>query len=297
MGLSPEDLTAKHIELIQKADVLIGGKRHLSCFEDHPGEKIPITKELSLLTEYIKSNMDQKAIAVLASGDPLYYGIGHFLITALDPEYIDIYPNISAVSAAFSRIKESWHDAHIISLHGRDEGDESLSTVLAEKDKIAFFTDKIRNPAWLAKKIIESQKSEAFKMCVLEQLGTKSEKVAWYTPEEAVGQQYSDPNLVILKRSQKPEVRSQKSKVRIPLPGNPDHFFVHEQGLITKSEIRAITLSKLRLEPGQILWDLVREAAQYQLKHQGLSDTERFMQLKRIPGGLNISGRIKKILT
>lgn len=295
MGLSPEDLTAKHLELIQKADILIAGKRHLSYFEDHPGEKIPITKELSLLTEYIKANMNQKAIVILASGDPLYYGIGHFLTTALDPEYIDIYPNISAVSAAFSRIKESWHDAHIISLHGRDEKDEDLSSVLARKDKIALFTDKIRNPAWVAKKIIEiqesgvgSQKPEEFKICVLEQLGTESEKVAWYTPEQAAEKQFSDPNLVILKRNQesvssyqlavstyqlpvtnsqppiansKPPIANRQPPIANSQPptaniGYPDHLFVHEQGLITKAEIRAITLSKLRLEPGHILWDL-----------------------------------------
>ena len=267
MGLSTEDLTAKHLELIKKADILIAGKRHLSCFEDHPGEKMLITKELSLLTEYIKANMNHKAIVVLASGDPLYYGIGHFLTAALNPEYIDIYPNISAISAGFSRIKESWHDANIISLHGRDKEDESLSAALAEKDKIAVFTDKKRNPAWLAKKIIEfqasgvrSQKSESLKMCVLEQLGTESEKVAWYTPEEAAEKQFSDPNLVILKRNQESVTSYQLPVTSYKQPtaniGYPDHLFIHEQGLITKSEIRAITLSKLRLEPGHVLWDL-----------------------------------------
>jgi len=97
-------------------------------------------------------------------------------------------------------------------------------------------------------------------MCVLEQLGTESEKVAWYTPEEAAEKQFSDPNLVILKRNQESVTSYQLPVTSYKQPtaniGYPDHLFIHEQGLITKSEIRAITLSKLRLEPGHVLWDL-----------------------------------------
>ena len=84
MGLSPDDLTAGHLELINHADILIGGKRHLDCFKDLPAQKIDISKNLKKIITFIKDKAKNSStdfsIVVLASGDPLYFGIGSFLI-------------------------------------------------------------------------------------------------------------------------------------------------------------------------------------------------------------------------
>ena len=88
-------------------------------------------------------------------------------------------------------------------------------------------------------------------MCVLENLGDSSEKFGWYTLSEAAGLKFADPNMVILKRS------TGGVKEKMPLfPGAPDSWYDHQKGLITKSEIRVISLSKLRLSTEHILWDL-----------------------------------------
>ncbi|ETR69237.1 MAG: hypothetical protein OMM_09778, partial [Candidatus Magnetoglobus multicellularis str. Araruama] len=72
-----------------------------------------ISQKLEVL---IKEN---KRITVLGSGDPLFYGIGTYLSKQFGKDKVRIYPNITSVSGAFSRIKESWHDAKVISFHGR----------------------------------------------------------------------------------------------------------------------------------------------------------------------------------
>jgi precorrin-6Y C5,15-methyltransferase (decarboxylating) len=86
---------------------------------------------------------------------------------------------------------------------------------------------------------------------VLESLGTAEERFNWYRPDQAAGMVFAEPNLVILKRS------SESLKGMKPLHiGLPDNYYRHQQGLITKSEVRAITLSKLRLLKDHVLWDL-----------------------------------------
>ena len=140
MGLSPDDLTGRHLDIIAKADVIIGGKRHLDFVKDHPALKKEITGDIKSVITYIKRIKTKNNIVVLASGDPLFYGIGSVLIKAFGKENVFIYPNITSVSAAFARIKEPWHDTHVLSLHGRNH-EQLLLDAMAEKNSIAIFTD------------------------------------------------------------------------------------------------------------------------------------------------------------
>ncbi|WP_207683339.1 precorrin-6y C5,15-methyltransferase (decarboxylating) subunit CbiE [Desulfonema magnum] len=249
MGLSPRDLTETHLKQIRQADILIGGKRLLQFFEDYQVIKKEIKGNIKDIIQYIKDKMEKDTIVVLASGDPLFFGIGSLLVNAIGAENVSIYPNISSVSAAFSRIRESWSDAHVISMHGRND-DAVFFHALSEKNKIAVFTDPVRNPAWLANTLLENEITD-FRLCVLEQLGTPSERVGWYDPAQAADMQFSEPNILILKR-----ISSQSEEKKNLCFGMPDQSFEHQKGLITKAEVRAVTLSKLCLMPGHIVWDL-----------------------------------------
>ena len=79
IGLGKKDLTPAHIKIIQSADLLVGGKRHLKMFADHKGDTLPITGAIEQVIEQIKEQMVNKKVVVLASGDPLFYGIGSTL--------------------------------------------------------------------------------------------------------------------------------------------------------------------------------------------------------------------------
>ncbi|MCD6274015.1 MAG: precorrin-6y C5,15-methyltransferase (decarboxylating) subunit CbiE [Deltaproteobacteria bacterium] len=255
MGLSPDDLTARHLELIKQADILIGGKRHLDHFKNLPARKKDITKNLKKIIAFIKDRIENSAtdlsIVVLASGDPLYFGIGSLLIRSIGADMVNIYPNITSVAAVFARIKEPWHDVHVISMHGREQKIALLSA-LAKKEKIALFTDSNNNPAMVAKLLIENNYAD-FQICVLEQLGTSSEHVEWYELSNAVEKIFSEPNMVVLKR--KP-VDMDIEPAERPHLGMPESSFDHKDGLITKAEVRAVVISKLHLMPDSILWDL-----------------------------------------
>jgi precorrin-6Y C5,15-methyltransferase (decarboxylating) len=134
-------------------------------------------------------------------------------------------------------------------LHGRNN-EGVLLKALEKENVVAVFTDPKNNPARLAQRLIEEEFIN-FKICVLESLGTTEECFNWYRPDQAAGMVFAEPNLVILKRS------SEDPKwMNPPHLGLPDNYYHHQQGLITKSEIRAITLSKLRLLKNHVLWDL-----------------------------------------
>lgn len=246
LGLGPDDLTETQRKVIEAAEVLVGGRRHLGCFPDHGAEKKEITRDLDGLVDFIREKMAACAVVVLASGDPLFYGIGGRLIKALGPGNVTVYPNITAVAAAFARVKIPWEKAAAVSLHGRSQlGD--LWRALESHDHVAVFTDPSHNPAWLAQALLE-RGLDNWHMAVLEQMGGPEESIRWLDLASAVNFHAQEPNLVILQR-QAPQPR--------PLTlGAPDHWYAHSQGLITKAEVRAISLSKLRLAAGHVLWDL-----------------------------------------
>jgi precorrin-6Y C5,15-methyltransferase (decarboxylating) len=249
MGMGPEDLTAKHLSIIEQADILVGGKRLLENFKALPSQKKSIGKNIDAIIKFVKEKSKHHKIVVLATGDPLFFGIGAKMTRALGADQLRIYPNINSVAAAFARIKEPWNDARIISLHGR-QNEDRLFSALEKENEIAVFTDPKKNPAWLAARLIAKEFLN-FKMCVLEALGSDSERFKWYSLPGAARMKFTEPNMVVLKRS--PLESKPDKKLHL---GAPDTWYDHRGGLITKSEIRAITLSKLQLETHHTLWDL-----------------------------------------
>ena len=143
--------------------------------------------------------MKDEAIVVLASGDPLFYGIGSLMIKRLGEENVIIYPNVSTVSTAFARIKEPWQDATVISLHGKS-GFRSLLKALEKNNTVVALTDPRNHPGELAHFLLNRRFAD-LKMCILEQLGTENEKVRWFDLETAANKTFKEPNVVIFKRN------------------------------------------------------------------------------------------------
>jgi len=252
LGMGYQDLTDRHLKIISQSDVLMGGIRHLSLFPDFMGEKIEITNNLKEIADFILKHQTSRKITVLASGDPLFYGIGGYLSKKIGKDNITIYPNVSSVAAAFARLGESWHDAELISLHGRELTKIHLEKIRNSK-KAAILTDGTRTPAWFQSKIREAG-IEKFRMCVLEKIGEKDEKISWLTDKDSNKKAFQEPNIVLLLKKEK-DIETPQSDNKINI-GMPEDFFQHEKGLITKPEVRAVTLSKLKLESHHILWDL-----------------------------------------
>ena len=247
-GVSPDDLTVRQRSIIERADILVGGRRLLQPFDHLACEQRIIDKDLKGLGDFLQEKMGDHAIVVLTSGDPLFFGIGAFLVDRLGADRVTILPNVSAVAAAFARLGKPWQEARVVSLHGRKRTGRLLR-LIASGETVAVYTDPTRGPAWLADLLLNHAMPDVT-MSVVECLGTPQEKIIHTTPADASGMTFADLNVVIL--ASDPQRRFQATL----FPGMPDHYFAHENGLITKSEVRAVSLSRLRLFDRAVFWDL-----------------------------------------
>ena len=95
---------------------------------------------------YIRRRMARRSIVVLASGDPLFYGIGAKLVQAFGPERVVIHPNVSSAAAAFARIGQPWQEARVVSCT-ESATKASCLDLLRSEDTVAVLTDPGHGPA------------------------------------------------------------------------------------------------------------------------------------------------------
>ncbi len=247
LGMSPADVMPRARDIIQEAQVLVGGRRLLAYFSDHPAVKIVLGKDPGDTILGLMELARDRRVVVLASGDPNFYGIGPLVVRLLGPENVAIHPNITAVQAAAARLKAPWHEARVVSLHGR--GWEPLEAALDEPDLLFIYTDSVHTPGAIARRLLESGRT-GVRFCVLEDLGQETERFAWLSLEEAARRTFSPLNVVVLEQA---AVAPRTLGLHL---GMPEEAFSPERGLITKAEVRAVVLAKLELYPGQVLWDV-----------------------------------------
>ncbi|MFK0524942.1 precorrin-6y C5,15-methyltransferase (decarboxylating) subunit CbiE [Paenibacillus illinoisensis] len=242
-------LTADSLNLIQEADVLVGGERQLQYFPAFAGEKLMIKSGLSDLIVKIKALQDTHNIVVLASGDPLFYGIAGYLARKLGPDQLEIRPNLSSLQLAFAKLGESWHDAVLESVHGRPL--KGLAQRIDGQAKIALLTDEYNSPAAIGAYLQQFGMTE-YDAYVAENLGGPDERARHYTLDELAAAECSPLNVVILlRRKDAPAPRK-----GFGFADEEFHQRKPEKGLITKREVRAFSLSELRLGEDSIVWDI-----------------------------------------
>ena len=144
LGMSPKDLTPRALGIISGAQVLAGGKRLLDYFPDHPAQKIILGKDPASTLRQLADLAKDRRVVILASGDPNFYGIGPLVVRLLGPDNVMLYPNLTAVQAAAARLKVGWHEARVISLHGR--GWEALDAAVSTPGLLFIYTDPLHTP-------------------------------------------------------------------------------------------------------------------------------------------------------
>lgn len=256
LGQGREDLGAQVWRWLKRAEILAGGKRHLEAFPDFKGARILLEGPLEDFLQLVKKNSEEKRVAVLASGDPFFFGIGRRLASCLGKERLLTFPNTTSVQALFAALGEAWEDVTVLSLHGGACLSKPAHWLRAvrEKSKVALFTDPHRPPAWVAQQLLEAGISDR-SLIVGENLGLPTESIHHLSLEAAATRHFAPLNIVVVIRQESAGKDSSASS-SLPLFGLPEAAFEHEAGMITKMEVRAVVLALLHLEPGLVLWDL-----------------------------------------
>ena len=256
MGAGPRCLGPEAIEWIGTAQILVGSARHLETFQDRPGEKFSFKSPLSESLEEIDRASKTKRVAVICSGDPLFFGIGKTLAEKFGGERLVIIPNVTSVQTLCARIRESWDSADTVSFHGLkgDAGMERVVEILQKGRKAAVLTDPRHTPEWIAQELIRSGLPEC-PLFIGEDLGSTSERIRSFLPSEAVCLEFSPLNVILIKPGGQ-VAEPEKSGAPQRVFGFGEEAFERDAGMITKMEVRAVVLASLELEHGQVLWDL-----------------------------------------
>jgi precorrin-6B C5,15-methyltransferase / cobalt-precorrin-6B C5,C15-methyltransferase len=239
-GLSPLARDA-----IGQAEVIIGGARHLALLPAAvSGQRVPLPSPLlPVLAELIAAHADA-ALVVLASGDPMFYGIGTTLARLLGPQRLRVLPHPSSVSLAAARLGWPLDDVDVVSLVGRPR--ELLHPLLQPGRRVLALTAR-ETAAADVRALLAARGFGASPVTVLADLGGPDERVA----PAADGAPHSRLAVIAI------ECRLDDAAAA-PLPrapGLPDDAFEHD-GQLTKREVRALALAALAPVPGQLLWDV-----------------------------------------
>lgn len=194
IGLGPGNtdyITKLGEKLIQNSDVVIGGKRNLESIVDFEGEKIEISSNLKEIVDYINNNK-HKQISVIASGDPLIYGIGRYLSKNIDKEDLNIVSGISSLQYIFSKVHIDMNDLYITSSHGKTP---DFDYVLSHK-KVCMVTDKIIGPKEICKQILDRNLEKT--IVVGENLSYDNERITIGSPEDILKLEDFDMCVVVI---------------------------------------------------------------------------------------------------
>ena len=262
-GLGPDDLSERLRSRIYSAPVLAGGRRLLEWFPGAGRKRVVLGGGLRSQAAELLARAENEEIVVLASGDPLFFGIAATFLALAGPEgekggpgsgpgvRLEIFPNVSAVQAACARLGIDWSGFEYYNLHGREAETMPWRRILrAPAGAILLAGLGERAPARLAARLIDSFPPAAERRAVVcAALGGPDEELRPGCLAELASGEFPAPALLLLYPA--PFGRL------IPPPawGLPLTEFTHTAGLITKPEVRAVILAKLCLIPG-IFWDL-----------------------------------------
>ncbi len=193
---------------------------------------------------------------LLASGDPLWFGIGRLLLQHVRPDQLRFHPAPSSLQLAFARIGRPWQDAAWVSLHGRDP--EPLAAALQKRPAaLAVLTDPGRGGAEEVRRILAaSGLAAAYGFWLCERLGHPAERVQRLAPDAPLPAD-CDPLHLVLLIAEPPAPPADPAA--LPLFGLDDGLFLQHDdrpGLMTKREVRIQLLADLELPASGVLWDV-----------------------------------------
>jgi precorrin-6B C5,15-methyltransferase / cobalt-precorrin-6B C5,C15-methyltransferase len=271
VGIGYKPLDQKGREALASAEAILGSRRLCEVFEGYTefAERRHLVRRIDSVDETMRFIREafakgMKEIVLLGSGDPLFFGIGRRAVQEFGAETVEIIPDLSSLQMAFSRVKEAWDDALIMSLHAGPDPNKrrrlkhdlpDLPGLLEMHDTVGILTDRQKSPSAIAAFLSASVPSPGeLLLYVGERMGYADERVTKGTVQEIAAMTFAEPNVLIIKRT--PSEPPAGLPEGLPRFGLKEAEIDHSRGLITKDEVRAVSIHALRLPQSGVLWDI-----------------------------------------
>ena len=205
IGIGYKPLDRRGRGIVIASDIILTFSRLLEIFKGYAEfptvkDKIRVVTDGDEIIALIRDNKTA-VITILASGDPLFHGIGRKIIGEFGKDMVEILPDVSCVQLAFAKIKESWDDAVLISLHGHGDSEnkgklEDIPLLLQRYKKVAVLTNKGNHPAEIAR-FLDTLRLP-LKMYIVQRLGYADESIIEGCPGDIAQMKFLEPNMVII---------------------------------------------------------------------------------------------------
>ena len=290
---APASLPAPQQTLLRAAAVIAAPQRLQAALQNWLGDAKPeliSSDDPRALVDSLQSRAADQAVVVLASGDPLWFGLGRILCDRIGAERLRFHPAPTSLQLAFSRIGRPWQDADWVSLHGRDP--EILASTLQKRPAaLAVLTDPNQGGAGTVQQMLRSSGLEASTdLWLCENLGHPDERVQLIAPHAALPTDLQ-PLLIALLIAREPAAPDPH---QLPLFGLDDGLYLQHSdhpGLMTKREVRIQLLAELALPPQGVLWDLGAGTGSVGLEALRLRPGLQLLAVERRAGGAQLIQR------
>ena len=290
---APASLPAPQQRLLRAAALIAAPQRLQAAVREWLGDDLQeliSSDDPRALVGSLQSRPAAQTVVVLASGDPLWFGLGRILRDRIGAERLRFHPAPTSLQLAFARIGRPWQDADWVSLHGRDP--EILASALQKRPAaLAVLTDPNQGGASTVQRMLRSSGLEAsMELWLCENLGHADERVQQIAPGTALPEDLH-PLLIALLIAREPAASDPHD---LPLFGLDDGLYLQHSdhpGLMTKREVRIQLLADLALPECGVLWDLGAGTGSIGLEALRLRPQLQLLAVERRAGGAQLIQR------
>ena len=244
IGMGPGDMTVRATEKVRRADLLIGARRMLDAV-DTSGRDVLAEYRSDAIVDYMDSNPEYGRIAVLLSGDIGFYSGAKGLLSKIDRSRYDVDTEAGISSAVYlcSKMGETWQDAYLTSAHGRDSNIVGLVNTHPKVFTLLSGEDTVHA---MCRQLFDYGLNDV-SVTIGQDFGYPTERIFTGTPSECLDTEFGDLCVALIVNPD-PDTRN-------PV-GIPDEEFTRGDAPMTKSEVRALSVAKLKLSPDSVVYDV-----------------------------------------
>lgn len=244
IGMGPGDLTERSASIVMGADLLVGAKRMLEAV-DSTGKDTLTEYRSDVIARYLDENPRYRNVAVLLSGDVGFYSGATGLLGKLDRNVYDVNvePGISSIVYLCAKLGTTWQDAYLTSCHGRESNIVNLVGTRAKVFTLLSGQDTVHE---MCRQLFEYNLNSV-SVTVGQDFGYPTERIFTGTPSQCLDESFGDLCVALIENPT-PDTRNSISI--------PDEVFTRGDAPMTKSEVRTLSVAKLKLCRDSVVYDI-----------------------------------------